>query len=671
MMLFRFALVLVLVLGSAATTARAFSLTGFPSQSEIDAGLVNRWADYADAPGQPFTLTYAIDYDFLANQDPETAANAVAAIEAALQSWSDATNGMLRFEPAEWGAVRNQGSPPSQFVGPPQADVDACQDLCEAQCCANPDNCTILEQIQCVAPCFQQNCQSAGWGAHIDFFSAPTGYSVTIGQTNFLMEGCNLGFTATYINGSKLRSADIYLNSDWNWTTNAEDANPARATPNAPPAEPALVPSMCGCGRHVSEAHHHGAADRAACMNQQNTLTIDLQTVLVHEIGHALGLDHPDDAPSGRNFDPYVFTSVSPNPFAIMDSDYVGVKRELIADDIGGLAYLYPPELYGDVNADAQIGFVDAFAALDIFEGRVPKDPWTVNRLDFNSRNGKIDMDELQQLLLWIIDPSNHPPGEVPSQNPALWETGDLRASTITIDGGTDPYDIGVGGVVSLGLTIDNPDQRIVQGWDIRVQYNSDILENPRYGIPRDFLTGSSLIPMMDTPLDPGLSEIRIGSLGFDSDDSAQGLLATVEFDINLPAAAAVSHVDFLFNVETSEIVVADPYSHAFSQDPNFTDETLNYVTITADAYLLDLDQNNVVDVNDLYTYTASPADVNYDGVTGCNGSVCDRDILASILRMNEIDDVAGAHQGQGGLPTSATRGRNTGEATGRQSLND
>ena len=149
-------------------------------------------------------------------------------------------------------------------------------------------------------------------------------------------------------------------------------------------------------------------------------------------------------------------------------------------------------------------------------------------------------------------------------------------------------------------------------------------------------------------------------------------MLATVEFDVDLAAAAAVSQVDFLFNEGTSEIVVADPYSHSFSLDPNFTDETLVYTPITADAYLLDLDGNNLVDVNDLYEYNTTPADVNYDGVTGCNGSICDGDILAAILRGSEIDDVAGEHQGGGGLPTAQTpRPRNTGDATSRQSIGD
>jgi hypothetical protein len=49
----------------------------------------------------------------------------------------------------------------------------------------------------------------------------------------------------------------------------------------------------------------------------------DIETVALHELGHALGLGHEDDVPS------------------IMNSYYAGIQRSLLADDISGITALY------------------------------------------------------------------------------------------------------------------------------------------------------------------------------------------------------------------------------------------------------------------------------------------------------------------------------------------
>jgi len=88
---------------------------------------------------------------------------------------------------------------------------------------------------------------------------------------------------------------EVYFNDAWNWTDDANAAN----------------------------------ADFA---NDLANGIIDLETVALHELGHAIGLDHEDAVPS------------------VMATYYDGVQRTLFADDIAGITSLYSNRLRGGGN---------------------------------------------------------------------------------------------------------------------------------------------------------------------------------------------------------------------------------------------------------------------------------------------------------------------------------
>ena len=133
----------------------------------------------------------------------------------------------------------------------------------------------------------------------------------------------SLAFSVINAANSQILSVDLYLNADYDWSTD---------------------------GGHF-----------------------DVETVLLHESGHAIGLDHPDQAVAmgGENYDPWTFQpGKASTGVEAMHSGYWpdGICRELSEDEEGGLAFLYPG-LDGDLNCDSAFSFSDVQLAMDVYLG--------------------------------------------------------------------------------------------------------------------------------------------------------------------------------------------------------------------------------------------------------------------------------------------------------------
>ncbi len=563
---------------SLAAAAVAFVPLDFPSTVELQGGSVVKWTQGSkwfmgdgDANDSlPFILSYKVDDDFMQDvggaHAAEVQAGAHAAAVSALEEWSQATGGAITFEEAPWSTVTNT-------VSPTASDAEPLEGPGEDEWLA--DFALPEEERQ-----FGLDILPA-WGANIEFFSRPNGWVYDFDGKLLTMHSGTLGFavvnTRSAPQGRRIVSAEIYLNSSQTLWSIGGEGN-----------------------------------------------TFDLETVILHEIGHTLGLDHPNEAVAegSENLDPLTFQfGAAWCSCDVMHGQYTGVKRELTDDEIGAMAFYHPP-MMGDVTFDWTLTLADVAVAIDLVNGVAEATPREVAAMDFLNDNGRVDLEEVAQLIAWVNGTKPYTPtggtrGEDLSNPPP---------STVDLSAAPSPQDVGKGGRVDVTLTLANPDAVPFSAWQLELAYDPAIFSDPQ----ATFLGFPDGAAFTGVEIEPGL--FRLTALAFDPETSLEAELATVSLEIDLSAAVAAGSAVFL--IENAELVVDDGSTARPFGEPG---ETLNINDAVVIASDFDADGNGVVDKEDLYAWHTAPIDVDQNGVI----DDADRLSLSDCLRIDEIADIA------------------------------
>lgn len=610
--------------------ARGFTLLDFRNQADIS---INKWYSWANpvtnqlrcpgGVGTPFSLSYRIDAGFMSNQSPAVQQAAPLAVLSAFQTWNSATHNFVRFHESPWGTVTNCDS--QSGVGCP-LPCSVTRVVYEGPPFAEWSPCTTGGPTFCAPSCWPEApCPILpGWGGNIDIFTRPNGFSICSNGFRYEMTPSVLGFTVVQrVGGDKILSIDIYLNQSYTWATSPTAAR----TPIGLP-----VPS-CGNRANVHDPLRPADGDEVWHVVAASTV-FDIETVFLHELGHALGLDHPNEAcaqnaaqinPWTHRFDP----CNQFDPAAVMVGDYQGVNRDLTDDDIGGISFLYRSALSGDLDNDGVISFLDAVKALDFAGNVVAPNPYEVALLDFRVRNGRVDADEAMQVVQWVIDPDAGRPSEVENLIKETVANGTTPPTEVTLDATHNPDDIGLCPEYRLTVTIDNPDAVRFTAWDIDLVYDPAIFTNPRISNGTFLAGGAWASPGPDDGV------IRFSKFGIGMfDDATNGTLGTITFDVNLNAAAG-SPDSIQFQFADVQLVTDTPFIHNYATQMNLPETlTLNHPEVM--SYVYDADNDGAITVEDLYAYFITPIDVNKN----MNITDFDRRTLQNATRRFEPPDI-------------------------------